>query len=327
MIDGDDTIYLIIFVDDLLICCTKKEKIEKIKNLLTKQFKMKDLGQVKAYLGINIEYNHKENVMSLSQENYIDSLASKYKIVNSTLYSTPMEVNLKLEPAHEVCQNIRYRNLIGALLYISFGTRPDISYSVNYLSRFQNCYSETHFKYALRVLKYLYLTKDLKLNFCKNENAKIVDCYVDADWAGDSVDRKSTSGYVIRLFGNPVLWKSRKQGSVTKSSTSAEYVALSEAVTELKLVLDVLKTLNVNLKEPVPVYEDNLGAVNIAKYGNFSKNSKYIEVHYHFVNECYTSGVIDVVKIESKENIADIFTKSLCKAKFVKFREMLNVNE
>lgn len=169
----------------------------------------------------------------------------------------------------------RYRNLIGALLYISSGTRPDISYSVNYLSRFQNCYNDNHFKYPLRVLKYLYLTRSLKLTFHKNEKAEILDCYVDADWAGDCVDRKSTTGYAIRLFGNVIHWKSKKQGSVTKSSTAAEYVALSEAVTEVKLIRDILINFDIKFEEPVKLYEDNSGALNIAKYGNFSKNSKY----------------------------------------------------
>lgn len=142
-----------------------------------------------------------------------------------------MEINLKLEQS-DINEDIKYRNLIGALLYISSGTRPDISFSVIYLSRFQNCYNETHYKYALRILKYLYMTKDLKLKYRKNNNVDIMDCFVDADWAGDTVDRKSTTGFVIRFFGNAIFWKSKKQNSVTKSSTFAEYIALSEAVTE-----------------------------------------------------------------------------------------------
>ena len=87
----------------------------------------------------------------------------------------------------------------------------DISYSVNYLSRIQNCYNETHFKYALRVLKYLYLTRDLKLTYCKNNNVDVLDCFVDADWAGDILDKKSTTGFFVRLFGNVINWKSKKQ--------------------------------------------------------------------------------------------------------------------
>jgi len=121
-----------------------------------------------------------------------------------------MEQNLKLEPAQSEKNDVKFRNLIGALLYISTGTRLDISYSVNYLSRFQNCCDETHFKYALRVLKYLYFTRNIKLTYQRNINKDMINCYVDADWAGDAIDRKSTTGYVIRMYGNVVYWKTRK---------------------------------------------------------------------------------------------------------------------
>lgn len=142
-----------------------------------------------------------------------------------------------------------------------------------------------------------------------------MDCMVDSDWAGDSNDRKSTSGYVIRVYNNVIYWKSHKQNAVTKSSTFAEYVVLSEAVT----LRDMLKeTFNADTKEPVKIFEDNSGALTIAKYGNFTKNSKHIEVQYHYVNENYERGIIDLIKVESENNIADIFTKSLCKDKFTK---------
>ena len=183
-------VYIIIFVDDLLICCKDREKIKQVKNVLFKRFKMKDLGDVKDYIGINIDYDFCKHEMKLNQTKYIESLAKKYKVLDSKPYSTPMEVNLKIDKS-DICEkNIQYRNLIGALLYVSSGTRPDISFSVNYLSRYQNCYNESHYKYALRILKYLYSTKNLKLNYKRHENCEIIDCHVDADWAGDSIDRK-----------------------------------------------------------------------------------------------------------------------------------------
>ena len=203
--------------------------------------------------GINIEYDENKNEMSLVQERYIESLARKYQIEQSKLYETLMEQNLKLEPAQEVNEKIKYRNLIGALLYISSGTRLDVSYSVNYLSRFQNCYNESHYKSALRILKYLYLTKDLKLRYKRNATVDILECYVDADWAGDCVDRKSITGYIIKLFGNVIHWKSRKQGSVTKSSTSAECVALSEAESEVLLIKDLLNSFKVEIKRSINI--------------------------------------------------------------------------
>ena len=179
--EGENVAYLLIYVDDLLICSKNKRKIRSVKKLLTNRFEMKDLGEVKEYLGINIEYDYFKNKMRLSQKKYIESLANKYKLQNSKLYCTPMETNLKIEKAEINREDIGYKNLIGALLYISENTRPDISYSVNYLSRFQDCCNETHFKFALRILKYLYRTRDLRLDYKRNEKCETIDCYVDAD--------------------------------------------------------------------------------------------------------------------------------------------------
>lgn len=286
---------------------------------------MKDLGEISDYLGIKIDYNYHKHEMKLSQTRYIESLANKYSIQNSKLYTTPMETNLKIDKAEQCVSDIKYKNIIGALLYISSSTRPDISQSVNYLSRYQNSYNETHFKYALRILKYLYLTKNLSLRYQRNKNAEIINCYVDADWAGDHIDRKSTSGYVISLYGNVIDWKSRKQKCVTKASTYAEYVALSEAVSELKYIRELLKIFGINLIDPIRIYEDNSGAINIANFGNFTKNSKHIEIHYRYVHESVKENLVEVIKINSDDNIADIFTKSLCKVKFEKFRMLMNI--
>ena len=162
-------------------------------------------------------------------------------------------------------------------MYISSCTRPDISYSVNYLSRFQNCYHKTHYKYALRVLKYLYLTKDLKLTFERNLDNEMLDCYVDADWASDKNNRQSTTVYIIRYYGNSIFWKAKKQSSVAKSSTAAEYVTLSDAVSEIKVIKNLLKDFNINIVEPIKIYEDNSGAIAIAKFCNLTKKSKYID--------------------------------------------------
>ena len=176
-------------------------------------------------------------------------------------------------------------------------------------------------------MKYLYRTRDLRLDYKRNEKCETIDCYVDADWAGDHLDRKSTSGYVIRLYGNVIGWKSKKQRCVTKASTYAEYVALSEAVSELMSIREIMKIFNVNLDDnPVKIYEDNSEVVSIAKHGNFTKNSKHIKVHYHYVHECLKENKINILKVSTDENTADIFTKALCREKFERFRSWMNVN-
>lgn len=175
------------------------------------------------------------------------------------------------------------------------------------------------------MLKYLYLTKHLKLKFYRNKRSDILDCFVDSDWAGDVTDRKSTTGFVIRLFGNVVMWKSKKQNCVTKSSTFAEFIALSEAVTEIKFLICLINDAFVQICKPVKIFEDNSGAVAIAKFGNFTKNSKHIEVHYHYIHESVKDKLIEIVKVETENNFADILTKALGKVKFLEFRELLNV--
>lgn len=317
-------IYVILYVDDLLIFGTDKTDIEEMKQKLSKKFQMKDLGQVRNYLGIEVEYYPNKRKMFLSQEKYINSLAERYDVIQSKRFNTPMETNLKLVPADTIDEHVKYRNLIGALLYISNGTRPDASYAVNYLSRFQNSYDNTHFKYALRVLKYLYSTRSMKLVYDTNFN-NIMEAYVDADWAADTTDRKSTTGIVIRIFGNTVLWKSQKQKIVSRASTHAEYYALAEAVSEILPIRGILSELNVELNTAVKIYEDNTGAISLSKNGKFSKNSKHIDVSYHFVYDYQKKGLINVEKISTEDQTADILTKSLGKCKFEKFRTLLGL--
>ena len=126
------------------------------------------------------------------------------------------------------------------------------------------------------------------------------------------------------MNGNSIYWKSKKQNSVTKSSTEAEYVALSICVSEVKLIKNLLKEFEIEINHQICIYEDNAGAISISKFGNLTKNSKYIETHYHFVDENFLEGTIDVIKINSDENPADIFTKSLGRIKFEKFRANVN---
>lgn len=323
---ASDSIHLLVFVDDLLICSKNLNLIKRVKLELSRKFIVKDLGEIESYIGIRVVYNREQNQMLLNQSRYIESLAEKYNLKDARLYKTPMEANLRIGQAKESDESIRYRNLIGELLYVSAGTRPDISYSVNYLSRFQNCYDATHYKYALRVVKYLYETRDMSLRYSRKENSEKIDCFVDSDHAGDSVDRKSTSGYVIRMGGNAIFWKSKKQNVVVKSSTFAEYVALSEAVTELLFIRNLSNEMfDMKIDAPIKIYEDNSGAVSIAKFGNFTKNSKHIEIQYHYINENYTNKIIDIIKIKSEQNLADILTKALSKDKFIRNRMKLKI--
>lgn len=318
-------IYCILFVDDLLICGPDKELIESIKSEFKIQFKMKDLGNVKRYLGIEIDFNKSTREMKLSQEEYIETLAEKFGIVHSRIKHTPMETGLKLFEG-KINESLNYRNLIGALSYIAQATRPDIMYAINYLSRFQNCCSDTHYKHAIRILIYLYHSKHLSLHFTGDSDIMICG-YSDSDWAGDPTDSKSTTGSIIKVFGNPIFWKTVKQKSVSRSSTQAEYIALAYTIEEILFIKNILVDLGLSkdLLNEIKIYVDNISCIMLAKNGNFSKRSKHINVALHFVHDTVNNKLIDVVKIDGNVNLADTFTKSLCRDKFENYRYKMNV--
>ena len=128
------------------------------------------------------------------------------------------------------------------------------------------------------------------------------------------------------MNGNLVYWKCKKQNSVTKNSTFAEYVAMSEAITEILFIKNLVnESFDMKINKPIKVYEDNSGAMAIAKYGNLTKNSKHIEIQYHYINENRERKNIEILKIESENNVAYILTKSLERIRFVKLRAKLNL--
>ncbi|KAK7590538.1 hypothetical protein V9T40_002151 [Parthenolecanium corni] len=319
---------LILYVDDLLIFSQDESLVLELKIELKRRFRMTDLGCIRNYLGMSIEYNRQARIMKIDQAEYIRSLAAKYCVDNMRSYRTPMEKNLSLPFSDCVDETndfiTDYRRLIGALLFVSSGTRLDVSYAVNYLSRFQKCATRTHFRYALRVLKYLQETQNLKLLFDGNSNTP-VEGWADADWAADAIDRKSTGGILIRVFGNPAIWICRKQNSVARASTYAEYVALADTVSELFSVVGILANLKVKINKPISIFEDNSSAIVLANKGKFTKKGKHIEVAYKFVTDYILKGFITVLKIDSKRQIADILTKALSAEKFMELRSAASI--
>lgn len=207
-------------------------------------------------------------------------------------------------------------------MYLAVLTRPDISYSVSYLSQFNNCYNENPFIYAKRVLKYLHKTKNYCLKY--GEGNVQLQGFVDADWASDSLDRKSYSGYCFTMVGSAISWQSRKQRKVSLSSTEAEYVALSEAAREAvylrNLLCEITGKLNV-----IPLNCDNQSALKLSTGQQSQNRSKHIDVRYHYVRDCVTSSSIETSYISTHEMPADLLTKGLLPSKHNKFMKMLGI--
>lgn len=209
-------IYLLLFVDDILLCASDYTQLCELKTYLSENFCMKDLGPVKNYLGISVNQNIGEGTTELSQENYLKLLLLKLNMSDCKTQQTPMENKLQLVKSKEndPFYERKCRALLGSLIYAVQGTRPDLCFAVSYLSRFQNHADEKLYNSIKRVLRYVKNTINLKLIYsCKSSETKL-SCYVDSDWGSDINDRKSTSGFLFKLFDCTVAWSSKKNNNL-----------------------------------------------------------------------------------------------------------------
>ncbi|MBW0590242.1 hypothetical protein O181_129957, partial [Austropuccinia psidii MF-1] len=239
------------------------------------------------------------NEDSKSKEHYINTLAREYDLEKYSPVNTPLKPNHQLknttkeEEAEFANLNINYRSAIGALNYISTNTRPDITFAVSHLSRFLEKPGMTHWTACLQVLRYLYHTKDLSLHYFKEGN-KGIEAYADADWGNWVIDRRSTSGYIVTVNGHLVSWRTKKQPTVSYSTTEAEYKALSDMTKEVEWLMQLLKEINVNTENSTPqFFNNNKGAIDLA-LSNANHNgfkTKHMDIIYHYIP--------DLIKIQS----------------------------
>ncbi|CAH2086634.1 unnamed protein product [Euphydryas editha] len=311
----DMKFYVLLYVDDLILICEDKQEINKLKEALQRKFEMKDLGGDNLkYLGINI--TRKKDVIELEQEQYLKDLLKKYKMEECKSVSTPIEQGLVLHKEESSDKELikRCRQLIGSLMYAMLGTRPDLCYALSYVSRFQSCGNESLWKALKRVLRYIKGTVGLKLVYRNGVNVQLQG-YTDADWAGDQGDRKSTSGYVMKVFGNTVSWSSNKQQCVSLSSTESEYIALAKGIAEGCWIRNLLKEIGVDCKS-FNINIDNQSAIHVAKNPEYHKRLKHIDIKYHFVRQQVEDKIVCLKYVPSGDQLADICTKGLSRVVF-----------
>ena len=232
-----------------------------------------------------------------------------------------MDSNIKLEPNKEQAnkEDIKlFQMLIGSLLYIMLGTRVDIAFAVIKLARFASNPSNIHFTAVKRVFKYLKGTKDYGITYYKGAS-RFISGYCDADYAGDLISAKSTTGYIILLAGGIISWKSKLQSIIAQSTTEAEYIAINSVIKEAVYIKALLEELGFYNQNKFPIYTDNNGALLLAKNPIFHERTKHIAVRYHYIRDLIIKGIIDLNYIPSKDQKSDGLTKPLDKVKFNNF--------
>lgn len=314
--------YLLLYVDDLVLMCTDLGEIKKIKAQFASEFDMVDMCEMKYFLGIKIERDIEKRVMKLSQKHYLLNVLKRFGMDDCKGSATPMEVGLSLllrDGNGGVVGNgdggEPYRELVGCLMYAMLASRPDLCAAVGYFSRFQSNYTVEHYNYLKRVLRYIKETVDMKLVYTHDKKEVAVCGYADADWANDVNDRKSTSGYVFFVFGCCVSWLSRKQATVSLSSTEAEYIALSTATCESIWINSLLNEINIVNKQTI-IFEDNQACIKIAEEPREHKRMKHIDIKYNFIREVIRDGKLKVIYVNTNDQLADLMTKPLPRLKF-----------
>ena len=326
-------LYLLIYVDDMLIIGKEIKDINDLKIALNSEFEMKDLGPAKRILGIDIYRDRKRGILSLSQADYIQKVLKTFGMLESKQVSTPIPSHYKLKSVKgsisntelEYMKKVPYCNAVGSLMYAMIATRPDIAYGVGLVSRFMSLPSKEHWQAVKWLLRYLKGSGKLGLFYSKPRNNQIeLKGYCDADFAADLDRRRSLSGYVFTIGENVISWKSSLQHIVALSTTEAEYVALTEAMKEAIWLKGIINELKIECCS-VRLYCDSQSAIHLSKNSMFHERTKHIDVRLHFVRDIISKEIIKVEKISTLINPADILTKAVPVGKFEEALNLLQV--
>ncbi|KAF1316242.1 Integrase catalytic core protein, partial [Globisporangium splendens] len=331
--DGVEMVFVVLYVDDLIIACSSEGMLATTKRALCKRFEMTDMGELKYCLGMEIKRDAVSGAVSIRQTKFAQSILCKFGMSDSKPVKSPQDASLKLVKNmceggckhDETMKNVPYRSAVGCLMYLMVATRPDLAAAVGVLSQFASDPCPTHWQALKRVFRYLNGTQTHGITFSANTSGELIG-YSDADWAGDIDSRRSTSGYAFILNGGCISWRSKKQRSVALSSTEAEYMALSEATQEAVWLKGILCELGEHSSDrPVKIFEDNQGSIALAKNPEFHKRTKHIDIRYHFVREKVEDDQVVLEYCPTEDMLADMMTKAIGTNQFGALRSKLGI--
>ena len=252
--------------------------------------------------------------VTMCQRRFIDDILKRFGMNDCKAVMCPTDISSRLVPSDAATKvDAPFREAVGALMHLMTATRPDIAYAVGYVSRFMENPQQEHWIAVKRIFRYRQGTKEHGIRYQPNDEINFGG-YSDADWAGDHLDRKSTSGYAFVLLGGPISWGSKKQSSVSLSTSEAEYIALSLAIQEGKwihrLLCEILKAANESGPELV-ILEDNQSCIKMTKNPVNHGRAKHIDIKYHHIRDEVKRGEVKLEYCETSAMLADIMTKGL----------------
>ncbi|CAB0007815.1 unnamed protein product [Nesidiocoris tenuis] len=318
-VNKNRSLILAIHVDDGLLFGKNLKEMDSLLKSMKNEFELTVVDNPSTFLGM--EFEKTKDSIKITQKAYTESVLRKFRMMESNPAPTPL-VSYKPQDQDKVKKSAYpYREAVGALLYLSTKTRPDISFGVGYSGRHVEDPDNHDENNVKRIMKYLKGTLNKGISF-HADSPDDLEVYCDSDYAGDRSSTKSTSGYVIYFNGGPVSWKSRKQPTTSTSSTDAELVSAAESCRELIYIKSLIKELT-GKDRNATMYIDNTNTIRMIKTGAMNFKRKHIDIKYHWLNEKFVEGLMKVDHVSTELQIADIFTKPLGPTQFNYFRNKL----
>lgn len=323
---------LFLFVDDMQLAFDRADEAEWEEShaLLWQRFKITNLGESKFMLGMRITRNRHARTIQLDQELYVTKALEKFGLVHCKPTSTPgvsSDDDQGSSMMDEPTELKLYQEKVGTLLYAAISTRPDIAYAVNKLTQHMQSPTTRDAKACDRVFQYLAGTKDYGLLFGRQRDASstgvTVSVFADADWASDRTDRKSITGWIAMINGDPISWASKKQKVVSQSTCEAELYALGAGINEAKWDCDILSEVGIDLICPPVIYGDNQSAQALSMNGIKSERTKHVAIKYAFIHDEVSNKRVTLQWTPTTEMLADILTKSLARPLHEALRDQL----
>ncbi|GJV93145.1 putative ribonuclease H-like domain-containing protein, partial [Tanacetum coccineum] len=318
--DKHDIILVQVYVDDIIFGPTKKSLCDKFEALMKSRFQMSSMGELTFFLGLQVK--QKADGIFISQDKYVAEILKKFDFVNVKTASTPIDTQkplVKHEEASDVDVYLyrsmigslmyltAYRSMIGSLMYLT-ASRPDIMFAVCACSRFQVTPKSSHLSAVKRIFRYLKGKPKLGLWYPRVSSFDL-ESYSDSDYAGANLDRKSTTGGCQFLGRRLISWQCKKQTIVATSTTEAEYVAAASCCGQVLWIQNQMLDYGFNFMN-TKIYIDNESTICIVKNPVYHSKTKHIAIRHHFIRDAYEKKLIQVLKIHTDDNVADLLTKA-----------------
>jgi hypothetical protein len=313
--DAAGLVLCVVYVDDSIIAGSTLAAVQRVIDGLQRYFACKDQGEPELFLNIRVTRDKHAGTLTLSQAHVIRDLVARFGLDAARPRDIPMATGVHLARAQPtdsaLSHNADYGSLLGSMNYLACVCRPDIAYAVGVLARFTHAPTQKHWDVAKNLLRYLAATADHGITYGAADG---LQGYTDADYGGDTDDRRSTTGFVFTLHGGAISWSSKLQPTIAASTVEAEYQAQGAATRDALHLRKLLPELGFPIGPSavaITIRADNKGAIALSKNPIVSNRSKHIDTIHHIVRERTNRGEVAFSYISSKENAADCFTKAL----------------